>query len=80
VESYDLSGCLTTEIEAELETAWHEYHDQPALAFSTSWKYLNRAPAGSPFAPSTRPPAKVTPKRSQIVTATRDEVGLAREV
>lgn len=79
-EKHDLSGSLTTEIEAELENAWHQYHAQPALAFSTSWKYLNRMAEGLPAARSAHANAPETPKRSRIITAMRDAVGLAREV
>jgi hypothetical protein len=79
-EKYDLTGRLATEIELELDNAWHEYHDQPSVAFSTSWKYLDRGAAGLPSALSTRTAAPEAPKRSRIVTATRDEDGLAREV
>jgi arylsulfatase A-like enzyme len=40
-EREDLSERLAPEVAAELERIWNEYHAQPALAFSTSWKYLN---------------------------------------
>jgi arylsulfatase A-like enzyme len=41
-ENRDLSGTLSAEIGAEVESIFREYHAQPAIAFSTSWKYLER--------------------------------------
>ena len=42
-EERDLTGHLGANVEAELNNFLREYDSQPALAFSTSWKYLGRA-------------------------------------
>jgi hypothetical protein len=42
-ENEDLSGHLPADVEAEIERALGEHHDQPALALSTNWSFLDRA-------------------------------------
>ncbi|HLX38093.1 MAG TPA: sulfatase-like hydrolase/transferase, partial [Candidatus Binataceae bacterium] len=41
-ETRDLTGRLSDDIEVQLENIFRDYHAQPALAFATSWKYLER--------------------------------------
>jgi len=41
-ENRDVTGELSGEIEAELERLLRLYHAQPAIAFATTWKYLDR--------------------------------------
>jgi hypothetical protein len=42
-ENDDLTGRLAPDIEAELENALREYHQQSAVALSTTWSFLGRA-------------------------------------
>jgi arylsulfatase A-like enzyme len=41
-ETTDLTGHLPPGVEAELEHRMREYHDQPALALSANWRFLDR--------------------------------------